>query len=276
MVNSFDISRDSGVLVSMVFVKYLVKHPEVIVHFVGIVIGVLIIVWQIGRQHRNSLNLQKENMKHQLRLEIYRDLAHKISKANNSLSTTLSKVISLPSSLSLKQYTKSILHFEPMPIEDRAETISQLHSSAVADIISLATAIEEYEIAIPNFTSFKRAFCGEKLEIFQKAFSTFHEEVLPFLPIDVPEDKVAELRKKVIIPPYPNKEAIEKLKELADKYLEKVADFHGYLTDLSIEAQNHLLGSLFNRKLPPRQPTDPSVIVLTTDKEKKTKQEESK
>lgn len=270
MANCFDISRDSGVLVSMIFVKYLVNHPEVIVHFVGIVVAAWLIIWRIGCEHRNSLNLQKENMKDRLRLEIYRDLTQKISKANNALGAALSKITSLPINLETKQYLKSVLRFEPIPVEDRAETVSQLHFSAVEFIISLVTAMEEYEIAIPTFTSFSRTFCNQ-LEKFTNSFSLFYEEVLPFLPIDVPQDKIAELNTKVITPDYPDKEKLEELRRLANKYLGEVATFHGYLRDLSIEAQNHLLGSLFNRKLPPRKPTDPSIIVLSTDKQDKAK-----
>jgi hypothetical protein len=65
----------------------------------------------------------------------------------------------------------------------------------------------------------------------------------------------------------PTKDDVARLQDLADAYLAATGDLQGYIIDLQIEAQNELLGDLFERQLPPRAPGDEAVKVLARDPE---------
>ena len=60
----------------------------------------------------------------------------------------------------------------------------------------------------------------------------------------------------------PTKLELEQLIAISDVYTDRAADMTGYLYDVSIEAQNLLLGKLFGNQLPRRQPLDKKVLVL--------------
>ncbi|MGH7799827.1 MAG: hypothetical protein ACREOW_04245 [Thermodesulfobacteriota bacterium] len=237
-----------------------------LINVASIIIGALIVIWQMGRQHRNSLALQKRTMRDQMHLEIYKEIAEKIQVSSYALSNTMSNIVHLPLKFSMQRMIQTTLQLEQKPIEDRAQSIIDLHFNASKSIISLMATMETYEIAIPNFTTFRYYF-GEQMQLFNKVFQDFHQEVIQFHPIEVSEDQAQKLGTKVIIRKSPDEEEINKLKTLANKYQEVCIQYQAYITDLRIEAQNNLLGSLFDHKLPPRKPEDPSIIVLTTDKD---------
>ncbi len=237
-----------------------------LINVASIIIGALIVIWQMGRQHRNSLALQKRTMRDQMHLEIYKEIAEKIQVSIHALSNTMSNIVHLPLKFSVQRMIQTTLQLEQKPIEDRAQSIIDLHFNASKSIISLMATMETYEIAIPNFTMFRHYF-SEQLQLFDKMFLDFHEEVIQFLPIDVSEDQAQKLGTKVIVRKSPDDEQINKLKTLANKYQEVCINLQAYITDLGTDAQNNLLGSLFDHKLPPRKPGDPSKIVLTTDKD---------
>lgn len=232
-----------------------------VVTFVGFIIAAFMVIWQIAKQHRNSLLLQKNNMKDQLRLEVYKEFSNEIENAIKSVSRSMAQIVSLPISFRSQQEFYSILQIEPHPMKERSESIIELYNTANESTISLITLMERYEIAIPQFRKFINAFI-ELNHKFREAFNAFHPEIVKYLPIDVPEDKKEELGREAIPSRQPNEIQLTDLENLSNQYQDACIEFQAYFIDLRVALQNHLLGSLFDHKLPARKPNDPKRVVL--------------
>jgi hypothetical protein len=239
---------------------------EPILTLVGIISGSLIVIWQIARQHRYSLLLQKNNMKDQLRLEVYKEFAERMEKAVKDVSLSMARVDSLPNSLKFQQEIYSILQIQLKTTSERSTTLYELYNTANVSIISLIALMEKYEIAMPNFKQFITAFIDHN-HVFREAFNTYYQEIRKFLPIDVPEDEVEKVGQKVLVPRQLDEGRLAKLESLAERYQKACVDFQAYFIDLRIALQNHLLGSLFDHRLPARKPNKPGKTVLKMDDE---------
>jgi hypothetical protein len=220
----------------------------------SIVAGVLIVTWQIAKQHRNSLRLQEEHLKNELRVKLYERLADAVEEASSAMSASLSAA------------RRAMMPFElPRPIagapdRDAAPALSNSRDRVTAAITKLQVVMERYEIVFPGFVDMRTAL-GEEF----KAFLTVHWDLCScitiFLPMraDDPESQAAVDR----LFPRPAADAdIIRLKDLHSRFQDVCYNMEAYTADVRIEGQNVLLGRLFARTLPPRKPLDPSVKVL--------------
>lgn len=236
----------------------------------GAFIGARTVRWQIGRQHRDNLELERQSMREKLRLEIYKEISEKIKISSTLLVKSTTYIIGIPMAFTTRLTQKTTFkdfHFEPPPVEHRADTIAKKYSDASNLIIDMIQILEQFEIAIPNFTEFRRALT-KKSDLIRDEFFKFQVEAIKFLPQDVPEDQVQKVGSKIIVPKLPDEKQIKTLERLAQNYQNACIGFLGVIKDLSIESPNNLLGSLFDYKLPPRKPGDPNVQVISTDTEK--------
>lgn len=240
-----------------------------LIFVLSIAASVLVIIWRINKQHKNSLELQRQNKIAELKLEIYKDIADKIQKSLDDFIPIATRIhYSIPSLLksnrrlrdkSLEIGKELILH----KIEERGETLSHDFHNAVMKLNSIISTMEKYEIAIPNFTSIRRGIL-ENLREIMKIFSEYHSKVVDYLPIDVPENKQKELGKVIYSEP-PSDENIIEINKTVENFLNIEMALLAFIHDLRIEAQNYLLSSLFPNKIPPRQPKDARYEVLSID-----------
>ena len=232
-----------------------------IVNIVGIVIGAMLLVWQMGRQHKNNLKLQKENFRDELKLEIYQKLGEKISLASDKrikIST-----MARTTAISLDSYFFMLSSgVQPKPVPERVQNFHDGYRLLTDSILSLIYMLEDYEIANNSFRIFNMAIqsCNHDLD---KSYMALHAALLNLLPIDVAENQQEKVGTDVIIPKGQTKEAILNLKDLSDSFNEKTMDLGCYLYDLQVEAQNTLLGGLFEQRRATRKPTDPRYVVIS-------------
>ena len=105
-----------------------------------------------------------------------------------------------------------------------------------------------------------------QVELCGKKFMEFLPVALKLLPYDVPQEKAQKLRlPTTVVPPAPKKHEFEHFKSLAIAYSDICLQLTAYIQDLSIEAQNQILGSLFRRRVSHREPEDPNAIVITSE-----------
>jgi hypothetical protein len=228
--------------------------------------GVLIIVWQMGKQHRNSLELQKENFREELRLNIYKELGDKLEDTSSAFQKVGMYVFMLP--MSIKSFKRKVDQgLKPSPMKERAEEFSQLHFKAKNSMVELFRMFEKYQIVNPNFSIFQLALTAASYDVDQ-TLSKLHLELLKYLPTDVDPDRVREVGTKVIVPSMPNDDQLKTLEELINAYWDATSNVLSYLIDLRIDAQNILLGKLFENKVSPRRPLDPKRIVISTEPDK--------
>jgi hypothetical protein len=238
---------------------------KTLIEIVGIFAGIGIIVWQISKQHRSTLQIQKENFKEKLRLEIYQELVKHVDSTSSKLSSQIAKSMNIP--ISLETYrTQIAMGSSATPPRARASHFSEDHHSLQKSIARLFHIFERYTIAVPKFRIFQTGLnCA--IYDYNEAFRPLFDKLLKYLPIDVLESDRRPGAPSVLVPAVLSGDELNTVKGLFHKYNEALNDITSYLYDLTVEAQNILLSSLFDNSVPPRQPLDPSVVVITTDEE---------
>jgi hypothetical protein len=228
----------------------------------GIFAGAGIIFWQLGRQHKNELKIQKENYREQLRLQIYQEFSEVLEEANNRTVQVGVYVTLIPMQFRtcLYQVASGI---KPAPLKDRITKINDMNYEASNSVIKLIRLFEKYEIICPELDIFKTAVNVAKYDM-SEAFLPLHRFLGPLLPMDIVD---AAGITQVVNVTIPTEEQITKLEELAKNYKDAEEDLGCYLYDLNVELQNIFLSSLFDNKVKRREPIDPNLKVITTDSE---------
>lgn len=225
----------------------------------SIVIGGIVIIYQMRRQHENELKVQKENHRDKLRLEIYQEFSSVLSLANEKNSDVGMYVFFIP--IHLKTYRDQIATgFTATPVSDRVLLLQQYHNEASESCIKLIFLFEKYEIVSPELDIFKTAVTVAMHDM-REAFTKLHTCLLPILPLDLLTPQGNTQTGNVVTP---NNHQLEQLEENVDAYKKANSDMGGYLFDLNVELQNTFLNKLFDNKVKKREPLDPSIKVITT------------
>lgn len=219
-----------------------------------IISGFLVVVFQLGRQHKNAINLEEQNAKKKLHLEIYQKISEQINKAQAAEKISVYG-LTLPNKIS-----DYVARDRQESLPERIEEISNKFNAYSGEITNLIILIEEYEIALNRFGIFRIVFSCQMNKVRDEYFRFIHL-LHQCLPIDLPD----HMNAKPVPLIKPSAEMIDQLKESGSKFHESVMDMSCYIYDFRIEAQNHLLGELFKRKVEPRRPTDKKYIAVTTD-----------
>lgn len=230
----------------------------------SIVIGFLVVMLQLRKQHTSDIAVQKENHREQLRLEIYEDFSTAMAEANSK-------------TLESSMYARWIpLHFEaylheqqrggnPRPIPDRYPRFMQLDADAHKAVVRLIFLIEKYEIVGPEMNIFKLAF-NSATHNMREAAMPLYSVLVRILPMDfVALDGQPITLGGLVL----NTQEVAELKRLVDAYISALDEAGDYLYDLQVELQNVFLSPLFaGRKVSMRKPLDPGRRVITTDPER--------
>lgn len=229
---------------------------EIFVTFASVTTSALLIIWQIGRQYRNSINLQQDNHRNQFRLKIYQELAALIDNAADKTRVGIVGLI-LPDKIanSSGSYTD---------ILERPLDISNGSTELVTEVTKLMSFLETYEVVMPRFRIFRLAF-GCATDKLQKISFKYFRMLLKFLPADLKEDDAKRLGIQVLPPVRPNPEEFQKLKEMGNLYNEECMNVYCYIHDLRIEAQKELLGNIFGNDVLGRMPIEKEHVVISTD-----------
>lgn len=219
------------------------------------------IAWQLAKQHKNSLALQKENAREALKLQVYENLIPKIRKASHNIGRAGMYAFTIPIHIDIYQFQHSS-GFNPSPVTDRAAEFLRLHGEAGSAMIELLEEFESWGIAFPGNEVFKVAINVTSYDM-QQSFNELHSALLSALPFDLPPDGQSPIP-RIIPQPLLSPEQLDALKSLVDRYKAASDDAQSYLYDLTIEAQNNLLSNLFQRRVEQRKPLDPSCKVIST------------
>lgn len=222
---------------------------------IGMVVSVGVVLFQLGKQHRSSLKLQRNNAREALKLKVYELLGEKAQDFSDAESEAGSYARSITREFESASWRARI----GLPSETttlRAQELSRLHFSASSALTELIVTIENWEIAFPAAVLFRVAFSSANYDI-EGAFSPFFSALLRHLPTDLPDGTV-------INQALPSVEQFDELKKLLEAYTESRATLRTYTHDLVVEAQNLLLSKLFKRRVKIRKPIDPTYKVVTS------------
>jgi hypothetical protein len=229
----------------------------------GLIAATATVVWQLRRQHKNSLVLQRENAREALKLRIYETLVQRIRALSDANIEAAMYVFGILPAIESFQREHSAGN-RPVPVEQRVPTFSALHFKAERCLAELIVEFECWSIAFPGLSVFQVALNAAAYDV-RESFPPLFSALLPILPMDPP---AAQTGKPTIVHPPPSPEAFLALKYLIEKYKGAMDEIGCYIRDLTVEAQNNLLHGLFEERVQPRQPLDPRHKVISTVPEK--------
>ena len=177
---------------------------EPVIQLASITIGVVVVVWQIGRQHRNSLYLQQQNQQDELKLSLYREMSVAISNAQEANLDSSGYVSALR--LDLVAYLSMVAYVSsPKPISKRATVLANKHALTHRKVVELIVMLERFDVVSSGLGIFRLAF-SSALHDLRSSHIPLHQKLLTFLPMDVPIDRQSENLPPVIWPSIPTLE----------------------------------------------------------------------
>jgi hypothetical protein len=178
---------------------------------VGIFLSAVFVVWQMRRQHRSALEVQRENSRHDLHLRVYYDIAEKVEAASDSLSRSGMWAYLIATNLGAYGHQARAFGQLPLPIPQRAMEFSRLDGDAQNKIGDVLLVLEKHEIIAPRLRIFRLVF-GVSTAKLRDAQSALFSALLPRLPMDMPNGLVH------VPQPLPTDAEIEALDALAKTY----------------------------------------------------------
>jgi hypothetical protein len=233
-----------------------------LITLLGILIGVLIVIYQLGRQHKNELKLQRENYREQLRLNIYQNLSRVMDAAvRKQIDSNLYASMILAH---VQTYCEMIKKgFSHSPLKDRAAELSQLHNELLKAAVEVVFLIERNQIVDPRLNIFRIAISAAQYDM-TETFRPLFSFLLEILPDETPGPDGSNIIVNVVTP---SDHQVNELEKLVKAYTAANFDMGCYLCDLSVELQNALLSDLFPYKVPRRKPLDPKFKVISTEQD---------
>jgi hypothetical protein len=220
--------------------------PQHVLSLAGLVVGFIVLSWQLERQHRNSLDANRRQSQDRLKVDIYNEIAKRLEAASAPLVDASMTPTAVVGELVIRLQNQ-------MRSRHRPASLLALSTDANRAVTSLAAILETYEFVMPEFLLFRRklAHAAQGLRV---ALGDFVPLAIPYVAVGTDG---APLRWP------PTQLEMDEMSRLAGIARRAGADVSAVLYDLRIDAQNYLLGNLFGRQLPKRAPTDPSVEVTS-------------
>lgn len=225
----------------------------------GTLIAALMIVYQLGRQHKNEIRLQTENFKGQLKLQVYQEFSARLASAGGALGNASMYVFTgIPHiEIFLAQTQQGI---NPNPIDDRALIFMQKNAEAADEVVEVVFLIEKYFIVHPELDIFRLALASAAHEMWN-AFHALFEFMLKHFPVEMQTmDGPRPENVKVF-----SADQVAEHRTLAKKYVGAIDEADCYLMDMRTELQMLLLSGLFPHVMPRRRPADPNLKVISLD-----------
>ena len=218
----------------------------------GLILTVLLAYLHVQKNQRAALEAQQAHLRDQLKVQLY----EKVSGVFQQCAETVQKALS--------EVQSTVWHLESaskgLPVEHirSASDLIESNQHAQRALTKVLLVLEQYEMAFARFGSIRRQFSDDHKQLLE-THSALFAALLPFTP---GQDSAGHS-----VPPNsaPSQDALDALAPLAREYTNTCGDILGHLIDLQVEAQNELLGHLFQRQLPPRHPQDPGQKVLVRD-----------
>jgi hypothetical protein len=171
----------------------------------------------------------------------------------------------------MRQYNSCVIcqddNSNPSPkIYTTVTELKEAHSRMSRSLTKLMCKLEEYEIVDRNIKIFRTALYSV-VQLILEAYFEFQSQIFDYLPCDLPKKRQEQLGVNIEHVKSPCQQDIEAIEHSFNIYTDANLEGYCFVSDLSREAQNVLLGNLFNNQVPPRKPSDPHYVVVTTKPE---------
>jgi len=219
-------------------------RSQTVLSVAGLIVGFIVLSWQLKRQHWNTLENNRRQSQDRLKVELYSKIADRIE----ATAFPLRDLAPLPS-LFIHELRVRVNATDGGARESSIfPQIEKSHEAATQSITALISVLETYAIAMSESAGFRRRLKLGLLEI-DIELSAFRDVAWQF---------VASHGSPALRWP-PTTDDFEALSRPAAQTDAAATSLSGVVTDLRVEAQNSLLGSLFpETRVPPRAvPTEP-------------------
>jgi hypothetical protein len=220
--------------------------PQPVLSLAGLVVGFIVLSWQLERQHNNALEANRRQSQDRLKVDLYTEIAERIEATG----TPLVEIGGLPTAFVGELIVRGAFERGQVPRSNYFPHLRAKQNAAFHSILSLMWILETHEIVMPEFAVFRQRLAQGNNTI-SVALNDFAAAALQF-------SGPAPLRWP------PTDDERKTLSSLADSASRATFALSAVVWDLRVEAQNHLLGGLFpSRRVPARTPGDPSERVTT-------------
>jgi hypothetical protein len=213
--------------------------PQPILSVATLIAGLIVLSWQLGRQHQNTLEANRRATQDRLRLDVYKEIGDRIT----ATTAPVGRLGFLPTAFVGELIVRRNFGAASGYRFARFQAASQ---RASASVIALVAVLEVYEIALPEFKVFRKALADANRQV-GVAVGDFLSVAGPFFePHRWP----------------PSEAESAEMARLAELVQGAGINVHGVVWDLRVSAQNRLLGLFPGQPVPDRTPGDPTVRVV--------------
>lgn len=216
------------------------------------------LIWQVWSQAKQSRVVIIENEKRKLKAGLYEEgvtVCRELADAAIALSSQL-RMMAMQVEIAARAAAANLAYDLPVARFPKLSADYGAFSDAVLRFIFL---VENRRIVDPRIIVFRTAMNVVLHDTRELMYSRFVLSVMPALPTERPDGELF---------PYtpPSIEGAEAVRELSERFIASLDDAVSYTEDFLVELQNHLLGDLFDKEVPHRQPLDPDKKVITLDR----------
>jgi hypothetical protein len=232
-----------------------------LVSVLGILVAARMVILQLSRQHENSLRVQRESARQTLKLQIYENFVRRIDGLSDALRESSMYVFAIPSAIE----SRHELIADGIPasgLDQRFRTFSKLHADAMDAAADVLIQIETWSIAFPGIDIFQIALNAAMFDA-REAATQLYPALMQILPMEPPPGSPPEYA--TIVHSLPTGAALTEFRRLVQNYYDALSEIESYVSDLKVEGQNNLLASLFDHRVPRREPLDLARKVISTE-----------
>lgn len=218
---------------------------------VAATLGVIAVVWQIGRQSAHAIEQTRQTEALKLKMQVYQEivgLCRDVTEAEIELSSYVRTC-----TFDIKMRSDLAKDRRNWDVRGRAAQLYEHRSRLETAAISVIAFTERWGIIDPRIDLFRLAV-NVALHDIREAFDNYSALANPWMPLE-----------GFAHPNPAGEHIVVQIAETGEKLTGAINDLGGYIFDLQIEMQNLLLGELFNHRLPRREPIDPDVVVVRLD-----------
>jgi len=219
---------------------------------VGATIAAMVVFAQIGRQARNAIDQNRRNEATKLKLEQYRALIDLTRIAGDEVSDFSGLIQQFKIDLDMR---RGLPASSPRGNPPRARISAYMNRNVAMTnrAIDIITWTERWQIIDPRLDLVRTAV-NVGLHDVSQAWLAYFAIASRVMPREIPNTGL--LWQELSDPDY------AAISGMGDALIDRLLRLGSFYSDFEIEMQNLLLGDLFLHQLSPRQPVDPSHVVI--------------
>lgn len=224
------------------------------------------ILWQMRKQRELTLKQQRETTKAQLRLDAYRELQKLYAALNASQHVSVDIRLMFTAFQQQVEWTRQNIPITP--IQYREPVFRVALNRLTNNTIKLIFFLERHAPLLPGFEIFKLAL-GAACDEVNAGYHELQSVLLRWLPMENPSYGVQTNAPQFVRCPTITTEAVGEFQVAMEPILKSIGLLECWVSDLSIDIQNHLLGDYADQHVMHRVPIDPDFFVVTVDPKKR-------